>query len=167
MRTIIQRVTRARLHVLGNDSGRLHAEIGTGLVALVGIESNDTDDELAWTARKITGLRIFEDGDGKMNRSLADSVASRATEPVSGPPPGILLVPNFTVAGRAHKGRRPDFTSAKHPDEAAPMFDRLVGLVRDLASREGCTVVSGVFGAHMHVDLVNDGPVTIWLDSNE
>ena len=96
-----------------------------------------------------------------MNRALAD-IAAEAPGP--GGPPGVRRVPNFPVAGRAHKGRRPDFTTAKHPRDAGPMFERLVDRVRGEAA--GHAVTSGVFGAHMHVELGNDGPVTIWLDSN-
>lgn len=129
---------------------------------MIGIETNDTDDDLAWMVRKVTGLRIFEDADGKMNVSIEDLAAAGDAASAS---TGILLVPNFTVAGRARKGRRPDFTTAKHPSEAAPMFERVVEAVR--VASTGYAVTSGVFGAHMHIRLTNDGPVTIWLDSNE
>ena len=157
MRAVIQRVVRGAVDVVGPDGGcERRAEIGPGLAVLAGIEAGDDDAKLAWLAGKLPALRIFEDDAGKLNRSLADLAEA-------GEPCGLLLVPNFTVAGRAKKGRRPDFTSAKHPTEARPMFDRLAGLVRDAA--RGVDVRTGAFGAHMRVDLVNDGPVTIWLDS--
>ena len=159
MRAVVQRVNRASLDLVQAESVRTHASIGPGLVVLLGIEAGDTPDDLAWMVRKIEGLRIFEDNEGRMNLALADAAANLPRAPG----PGMLIVPNFTVAGRAHKGRRPDFTTAKHPDEASAMFDEVVRTLR--AGAAGYTVVSGVFGAHMHVDLVNDGPVTIWLDS--
>lgn len=159
MRAVVQRVSNATLSTVDEDGAiTRRAEIGPGLVVLAGIEAGDTQTELAWLAGKLPVLRIFEDDAGKMNRSLLDRVQS-------GEDAGLLLVPNFTVAGRARKGRRPDFTSAKAPGEASAMFDRLVGLTRDAAP--GVDVQTGVFGAHMHVDLLNDGPVTIWLDSED
>jgi D-tyrosyl-tRNA(Tyr) deacylase len=162
MRAVVQRVSRAELMVVDEGVERTHASIGAGLTVLVGIEAHDTPDDLAWMARKLVGVRIFEDADGKMNLSITDAAPGGpdATR-------GILLVPNFTVAGRAHKGRRPDFTGAMHPDLAASMFDDLRGRISsDLsAASPGSAVVTGVFGAHMHVRLENDGPVTIWLDS--
>lgn len=157
MRAVVQRVTRAKLSIVDTPgSEREHARVGPGLVVLAGIEAGDTQTELAWLAGKLPVLRIFEDDDGRMNRSLLDRAGS-------GEDAGLLIVPNFTVAGRARKGRRPDFTSAKAPGEASEMFDRLVGLTREAAP--GVDVQTGVFGAHMRVDLLNDGPVTIWLDS--
>jgi len=157
MRAVVQRVARATLNIVDDDGERAHAGIGVGLVALVGIEQGDGDAEVRWLAKKLPVLRIFPDHDGKMNRSLTDRADT-------GEDAGLLLVPNFTVAGRARKGRRPDFTGAKAPDEASAMFDELVGLAA--AASPGVRVCAGVFGAHMHVDLVNDGPVTIWLDTN-
>ena len=167
MRSVVQRVNQAQLSVIEDAGARTHASIGRGLVVLAGIETDDTADDVAWTARKVAGLRVFEDDAGKMNLALPD--AARSWDAAGGPPSadtpphGVLLVPNFTVAGRAHKGRRPDFTTAKHPSEAAPMFDALAHALRE--QLPGQAVVTGVFGAHMHVDLSNDGPVTIWLDS--
>ncbi len=155
MRCVIQRVSAASLAVDEGGAERAHAAIGLGLVALLGIEQDDSDRDLAWMVGKIPTLRVFPDDAGKMNRSLLDLAAAGE--------PGLLLVPNFTVAGRAHKERRPDFTTAKAPGEASAMFDRIVEAIR--GASPGVTVVSGVFGAHMHVRLENDGPVTIWLDS--
>ena len=160
MRAVVQRVSRASLILIEDAGPRTHAEIGQGLVVLIGIEATDTERDLTWMTRKLPGLRIFSDANGKMNLAIADLPAPAS--PALGP--GLLLVPNFTVAGRAHKGRRPDFTGAMHPDQASSFFDRLTESVR--AGAASYAVETGVFGAHMHVDLVNDGPVTIWLDSN-
>jgi D-tyrosyl-tRNA(Tyr) deacylase len=160
MRAVIQRVLRAALRVDEGGAERPHASIGAGLVALVGLEQDDSGRDLAWMVGKIAALRIFPDDAGKMNRSLLDLVSDAGAGAAE---PGLLLVPNFTVAGRAHKGRRPDFTTAKEPGSASAMFDELTRAAR--ANAPGVRVESGVFGAHMHVELVNDGPVTIWLDS--
>lgn len=157
MRAVVQRVSSATLELVDDDgSATVHAEIGPGLVVLVGIETGDTEADGAWMARKTMNLRIFRDDSGKMNRSLLDLAAE-------GEKAGLLLVPNFTVAGRAHRGRRPDFTSAMDPGGASAMFERLTETVRNGAP--AVRVETGVFGASMHVGLVNDGPVTIWLDS--
>ncbi|GJQ31103.1 MAG: D-aminoacyl-tRNA deacylase [Phycisphaerae bacterium] len=145
MRTVVQRVTSASVVV----EGRAVAEIGRGLLALVGLEAGDDDATLAWTAEKLAFLRVFEDGAGKMNLAAGEIGGS------------ILLVPNFTVAGSAAKGRRPSFDGAMKPDQARPMFERLVEAVR----AHGVPVQAGVFGADMAVTLVNDGPVTLILDS--
>ncbi len=149
MRIVVQRVTGATLGVVENDQEREYARIGAGLVALVGIESGDTDADAAWGADKLANLRIFEDGAGKMNLSVQDVGGS------------ALLVPNFTVAGSCRKGRRPSFDGAMAPAEAEPFFDAFCERVRAL----GVPVETGVFGAHMRVRIENDGPVTIWLDS--
>lgn len=127
---------------------RVAGSIGRGLVVLLGVEVRDTPAEAAWMAAKIAGLRVFEDAGGKMNLGL-DEVG------------GVLLVPNFTVAGSAAKGRRPDFMNAMRPPEAAGMFER----VRDLLRSAGVTVETGEFGADMRVELVNDGPVTLVVES--
>lgn len=157
MRAVVQRVNGATLEVVGEDGvGRAHARIGRGLVVLVGIETGDGAEASAWMARKIVGLRVFPDGEGRMNESLLDLAGT-------GGGGGVLLVPNFTVAGRARRGRRPDFTRAMAPAEASEAFARLTENVA--AEAPGVLVETGVFGAHMHVSLENDGPVTIWLDS--
>jgi len=145
MRSIVQRVSSARVEV----SGAVVGEIAQGLLVLVGIESADTDADLAWTADKIAHLRIFEDDAGKMNRSVLDVRGS------------VLLVPNFTLAGDARKGRRPSFDNAMRPELSAPAFDALASRVRAL----GAPVATGVFRAEMRVTLTNDGPITLWLDS--
>jgi len=147
MKAVIQRVTRSTVEVGGSIVG----STGRGLVALVGIEQADAEAELAWMAEKLANLRIFEDAAGKMNLSVKD--LSPAGE--------ILLVPNFTVAGDARKGRRPSFDNAMRPELAEPYFARLVEAVRG----QGVVVQTGVFRAHMLVNLVNDGPVTIRLET--
>lgn len=145
MKLVIQRVLSARVEVDAAVVGSIDA----GLMVLAGLVESDTDADLVWSSDKLVNLRIFEDDRGKMNRSVLD---------VGG---GLLLVPNFTLAGDAAKGRRPSFDRAMKPDLAGPMFDRLAGLSR----AAGVRTETGVFRAHMLVTLVNDGPVTIVLDS--
>ena len=145
MKAVVQRVASASVEV----DGRRVAEIGAGLVVLVGIEDADTETDAAWLADKVAHLRIFEDAGGKMNLSVKDTGGS------------LLLVPNFTVAGDARKGRRPSFDHAMRPERAEPLFAKLVAL----AGSHGVGVQTGVFRAHMRVALVNDGPITILLNS--
>ena len=147
VRTVVQRVNGAVLTADGAERAR----IGPGLVVLAGLEAGDTDRDIVWTAHKLAQLRIFGDDDGKMNRSVLD---------IGG---AVLLVPNFTLAGDCRKGRRPSFDRAMQPGEAGPRFEKLAETLR----AEGCAVQTGVFGAHMHVELVNDGPVTLVLDSGD
>lgn len=143
MKAVIQRVSRAAVR-----SGPREASIGKGLLVLVGLEVGDTEAACAWAAAKIAGLRIFEDGDGKLNLGLAD---------VGGE---ILAVSQFTLAGSIEKGRRPGFDRAMRPEEARPLFERFVGLLR----AEDCSVKTGFFQEPMEVELVNDGPVTFILE---
>ncbi|TVS00683.1 MAG: D-tyrosyl-tRNA(Tyr) deacylase [Phycisphaerales bacterium] len=147
MRAIVQRVNHAQLTVEGEPV----AKIGIGLVVLAGIYQDDTDRDRVYIAEKTANLRIFQDEAGKMNLSVLD---------VRGE---VLLVPNFTVAGSTRKGRRPSFDRAMAPDRSRAEFDRLAA---DLAA-QGVPVKTGVFGAHMHVLLENDGPVTLVIDSRE
>ena len=147
MRALIQRVSRAAVEVEGRRVGA----IGSGLLVLVGVRDGDGPDEAVFLAGKIANLRIFEDEAGKMNRSALDLGL------------GALVVSQFTLYGDARKGRRPSFVHAAQPDVARPLVDRLADEVRAL----GLTVATGEFGAHMHVSLINDGPVTIWLDTDE
>jgi D-tyrosyl-tRNA(Tyr) deacylase len=145
MRILLQRVSRAAVRVAGETI----AEIGPGLLLLVGIgagEGSGQDDRLA---DKVVHLRVFEDDEGKMNRSLTD---------VGGE---ILVVPQFTLYGDMRSGRRPSWDAAAPPEVAA---DRVEAFARALEAR-GATVRRGRFGAHMEVDFVNDGPVTLWLDT--
>lgn len=152
MRAIIQRVSEASVAVKGEVVGR----IGRGLLALIGIEAADTPDDRAWIADKIANLRIFEDAAGKMNLSVVDAA--------SGDRRGILLVPNFTVAGDARKGRRPSFDNAMKPELSEAEFGRIVEAVRSVVGN-AVDIQTGIFRADMKVLLINDGPVTIWLDS--
>jgi D-tyrosyl-tRNA(Tyr) deacylase len=144
---VIQRVSEASVEVDGTVVGR----IGRGFLALVGVGKDDNEDDATALAGKIAGLRIFNDEAGDMNLSLAD---------VDG---AVLAVSQFTLHGDARKGRRPSFIDAAPGDAAKPLFERVVMLLR----REGLEVATGVFGAQMRVSLVNDGPVTILLDSRK
>ena len=143
MIALIQRVTRARVEVAGAAVG----EIGPGVLALVGVERGDGEAEAARLAERVIGYRIFADAAGKMNRSLAD---------IGG---GLLAVPQFTLAADTAKGARPSFSSAAAPAEGAQLFERFVALARE----RHASVHTGRFGADMQVSLVNDGPVTFWL----
>jgi D-tyrosyl-tRNA(Tyr) deacylase len=145
MKMVIQRVSRAEVRVDGEVVGH----IGVGLVVLVGLERGDGDEQLRRAAHRIATLRVFSDEQGRMNRGL-DEVGG-----------AVLAVSQFTLAGSIRKGRRPGFDRAMPGNEAEPMFERFVGLLR----AEAVTVETGVFGAMMDVDLVNDGPVTLlWED---
>jgi D-tyrosyl-tRNA(Tyr) deacylase len=145
MRVVIQRVSRARVTVGGEVTG----EVGRGLLVLLGVTHGDTIDAARWLAEKTVGLRVFADDEGKMNRSVAD---------VGG---GVLVVSQFTLYGDASKGRRPSFVAAAPPEVAVPLYEAFVEAVRAL----GVPVATGRFGAMMDVELVNDGPVTLILDS--
>ena len=145
MRAVIQRVERASVSV----EGEIRGQIGAGFLVLIGVEEGDGDADFRYIAEKVPNLRVFEDEQGKMNRSLLD---------VGGE---VLAVSQFTLLGDARGGRRPSFITAARPETADPMYERLVA---DWRAR-GIRVETGVFGAHMNVSLVNDGPVTILLDS--
>jgi D-tyrosyl-tRNA(Tyr) deacylase len=148
MRIVLQRVSRAEVRVASRVTGR----IGIGYVILAGFASGDTPDTLAWMADKVLGLRLFSDDADKMNRALSD---------VGG---GILIVSQFTLYGDARKGRRPSFVGAAPPEVAEPLYRQFVELLRERAEGSGVMVETGAFGAIMEVDLVNDGPVTLWLE---
>jgi len=145
MRALVQRVSRASVHVEGHEV----ASIGRGYLVLLGVAREDCETQAAWLARKIAGLRLFEDDAGKMNLALADIEGS------------VLAVSQFTLYGDARKGRRPSFTRAASPEEAKKLYDSFCRLLKS----EGVPVEKGVFQAHMEVSLVNDGPVTLWLES--
>ncbi|HTW22227.1 MAG TPA: D-aminoacyl-tRNA deacylase [Candidatus Baltobacteraceae bacterium] len=147
MRIVLQRVTRARVTV----EGRVTGEIGAGVVALVGVGREDTAATAVATAEKIVNLRIFNDGEGKMNRSLLDTGGA------------VLAVSQFTLYGDARGGRRPSFILAAPPETGKALYEEFVAAVRALGTR----VETGVFQAHMSVELVNDGPVTILIDSSK
>ena len=147
MRCVIQRVSEASVRVDGEVLG----QIGRGYMALIGVEVEDTDADLDYIAKKVSGLRIFEDENGKMNKCLAD---------VQGE---ILAISQFTLFGDVRGGRRPSFITAARPELAVPMYEKIVERWRS----EGIKVETGRFGADMKVSLVNDGPVTILLDSRK
>jgi D-aminoacyl-tRNA deacylase len=144
MRALIQRVKSGKVSV----DNRSVAEIAGGLVILLGIGQGDTEEQARFLAAKIAGLRIFEDAAGKFNRSILD---------VGG---AAILVSQFTLYADTRKGRRPSFTEAAAPEVAAPLVDTFAELLRGL----GIPTCQGVFGAHMLVEIENDGPVTIWLE---
>jgi D-tyrosyl-tRNA(Tyr) deacylase len=144
MRVLLQRVSRAEVRVGERVSGR----IGRGYLLLVGFTHADTEPTLAWMADKVIGLRLFADAEDKMNLSLSD---------VSG---ALLVVSQFTLYGDAAKGRRPSFIDAARPEAAMPLYERFIALLRG----RGVQVETGEFGAMMDVELVNDGPVTLWLE---
>ena len=147
MRAVLQRVREARVRV----DGRVVGEIGPGTLALVGVAKDDGPEDVAYLAAKIRDVRIFEDADGKMNLALADAGGS------------ILAVSQFTLYGDMRRGRRPSFDRAAGADAGRLLFDTLVLELRST----GLRVATGVFQAHMEVELVNDGPVTILLDSRK
>ena len=153
MRVLVQRVSRARVDVAGETIGA----IGRGLLLLVGVTHDDTESEAMFLAAKIANLRIFDDDDGNLNLSALD-LLSRDPSSV-----GMLVVSQFTLYADARKGRRPSFVRAAPPPIAAPLVERFAGALR----ASGFRVEAGRFGAEMAVELVNDGPVTIWLDSSE
>ena len=148
MRVLVQRVSRAAVRVRDPGGARTTGEIGPGLVLLVGITHADGDAELAWMVEKVLGLRVFADDDGRMNRAIGD-VAGGA----------LLVVSQFTLYGDASRGRRPSYVEAARPEVARPLYDAFVARLRGAGGR----VETGEFGAMMDVELVNDGPVTLWL----
>lgn len=146
MRTVIQRVCEASVSI----DGTITAEIGTGMLLLLGIEESDTMEDIEWLCGKITRLRIFPDEVGVMNLSLNE---------VNG---DILLVSQFTLFASTKKGNRPSYTRAANPDTAIPLYEKFI---RTLENVSGKTIQTGIFGAMMQIHLVNDGPVTILLDT--
>jgi len=144
MRAVVQRVSRAKVTI----EGEIRGEIGCGYMVLLGIEENDQDADLAYICDKLAGLRVFEDEAGKMNLAVADVGGS------------ILLISQFTLYGDARKGRRPGFIRAARPEKAIPLYEQAIERLR-----RSVPVAHGEFGADMQVELVNDGPVTILLDS--
>lgn len=146
MRALVQRVSRAAVTVDGRVVGR----IGRGFVVLLGISHSDGRAEADWVAGRIAGLRVFDDDAGKMNLGLAD---------VDGE---LLVISQFTLYGDTRKGRRPSFTEAAAPEQAEPLVDYFVNVLR----QAGFTVATGVFGAHMAVEIHNDGPVTLMIEKS-
>ena len=144
MRVLLQRVSRAEVRVGDRVTGR----IGVGYLLLVGFSTTDVAESGVWMADKIAGLRLFSDAEGKMNLGL-DEVGG-----------AVLVVSQFTLDGDANKGRRPSFIEAARPELAVPLYEGFLRLLRE----RGLTVETGEFGAMMDVELVNDGPVTLWLE---
>ena len=145
MRAVLQRVTQARVVVDQEVIG----QIGPGLLVLLGITQADTLEQVRWLAEKVIGLRIFNDADGKMNRGLAEVGGS------------VLVVSQFTLYGDCRKGRRPSFVEAAPPEMAIPLYEAFIAAVR----AQGISTATGRFGGMMQVELVNDGPVTLIVDS--
>jgi D-tyrosyl-tRNA(Tyr) deacylase len=148
MRAVIQRVSEASCKVDGIITG----EIKTGLLVLVGIEDADAEDDLQWLAQKIVGMRIFSDENGLMNKALAD---------VDG---NILLISQFTLFAQTKKGNRPSFIRAARPDKAIPLYEQMIKTLEIIINKK---IATGVFGADMKVNLVNDGPVTIVMNTKD
>ncbi|MFI5311197.1 MAG: D-aminoacyl-tRNA deacylase [Gemmatimonadales bacterium] len=144
MRIVLQRVARAEVRVDARVTGR----IDSGFLLLVGFTHTDGDEQVEWMADKVTGLRLFSDAAGKMNLALSD---------VGG---AVLVVSQFTLYGDASRGRRPSFIDAARPEHAVPLYEQFIRRLRE----RGLRVETGEFGAMMDVELVNDGPVTLWLE---
>lgn len=146
MRAVIQRVSRASVQV---DEKNYKASIDQGLVVLLGIGHDDDQDDIAWLVNKISAMRIFSDDEGKMNLSIRD---------ING---AMLIISQFTLHASTKKGNRPSFIRAAKPAVAIPLYERFIEEVR----QSGIVAEVGIFGAHMNIDLINDGPVTIIIDS--
>jgi D-tyrosyl-tRNA(Tyr) deacylase len=148
MRAVVQRVKCATVSI----GGLVHSSIGTGLMVLLGIEDADGQEDIQWLSNKLINLRIFNDEAGVMNCSLAETSGD------------ILLVSQFTLFASTKKGNRPSYIRASKPDVAIPLYESMIGqLERDLGKK----ILTGVFGADMQVDILNDGPVTILIDTSE
>lgn len=146
MRVLLQRVSNASVTI----EGKVKSRIGPGILILLGIEHEDGQEDIDWLVKKLITLRIFEDPDGKMNLSIMDAGGE------------ALVVSQFTLHARVKKGTRPSFDKSARPDVAIPLYEKFVA---DLGEALGKEVPTGEFGAMMDVGLVNDGPVTIWIDS--
>lgn len=145
MRVLVQRTNKASVTI----DGEIKGQILDGLVLLVGISADDTADDIEWLVQKIVNMRIFSDSDGKMNLSVTDIRGA------------LLVISQFTLHASTKKGNRPGFTLAARPETAIPLYENFLRQLQNT----GLQVEKGVFGADMQVQLVNDGPVTIWLDS--
>jgi D-tyrosyl-tRNA(Tyr) deacylase len=145
VRALVQRVTRASVRV----DGAVRGAIGGGLLVLLGATHDDGPAQARWLAAKIAGLRVFGDAEGRMNRDVRESGGA------------ALVVPQFTLYGDARRGRRPEFTAAARPEVAEPLFEAFCAEL----SAQGVGVERGVFRAHMEVELVNDGPVSLWIET--
>lgn len=148
MRIVVQRVSEARVRI----SGKVKGEIGPGLMVLLGVTAEDSEEDVEWLANKTVNLRVFEDEAGRMNRSVQE---------IEG---GILVVSQFTLYGNMKKGTRPSFNRAAVPEIAIPLYELFLARLATLLGKE---IPSGEFGAEMAVELVNDGPVTLIVDSRD
>jgi len=148
MRAVIQRVSKASCTV----DDKITGSINTGFLVLLGIEDADTDDDLQWLAQKIINLRVFGDENGLMNKALAD---------IDG---NILLISQFTLFAQTKKGNRPSFLRAAKPEKAIPMYEKMINILETLTNKK---VATGLFGADMKINLLNDGPVTIIMDTKD
>jgi D-tyrosyl-tRNA(Tyr) deacylase len=148
MRAVIQRVSEASCKVAGAITG----EIKTGFLVLLGIEDTDSGEDLQWLAQKIAGMRVFGDENGLMNKALAD---------VDG---DILLISQFTLVAQTKKGNRPSFIRAAKPDKAVPLYEQMIHTLQEITEKK---IATGIFGADMKISLVNDGPVTIIMDTKD
>ena len=148
MRTVIQRVSRASVTI--NNQKR--SQIGPGLLVFIGIEESDNDSDIEWLCNKIVQLRIFNDSNDVMNNSVRDTKGS------------IMVISQFTLHAKTRKGNRPSYIRAAHPDIAVPLYNNFVNRLSKLAGRD---VTTGEFGAMMQIELINDGPVTIIIDTKE
>ena len=146
MRAVIQRVSKASVTI----EGKVNAQIGNGLLVLLGIEDADTSEDIEWLSNKIINLRIFDDADGVMNESVIDKKAD------------IILVSQFTLHASTKKGNRPSYIKASKPDIAIPLYEKMI---QQLSADLGKQISTGIFGADMKVELLNDGPVTIVIDT--
>jgi D-tyrosyl-tRNA(Tyr) deacylase len=146
MRVLLQRVLEASVRI----EGQIHSQIGKGMLVLLGIEEADTLEDIDWLVKKVVQLRIFPDEAGLMNQSVLDSQGE------------LLVVSQFTLFAATKKGNRPSFIRAARPEQAIPLYELFLSQVSDAL---GKPVQSGIFGADMQVGLINDGPVTIWMDS--
>ena len=146
MRALIQRVSQASVTI----EGEVKSEIGNGLLVFIGIEESDSDEDIDWLTGKIVRLRIFDDAQGVMNRSVSE---------VHG---DILLISQFTLHAKTKKGNRPSYIKAARPETAIPLYEKFIAKTESLLNKK---IGTGEFGADMEVALVNDGPVTIWIDT--
>ena len=146
MRILIQRVSQASVTI----EGSIHGEIGRGMLVLLGIENDDTQEDVNWLVQKLVGLRIFADEEGKMNLSSSD---------VNG---DFLVISQFTLHASTKKGNRPSYIKAARPETAIPLYEYFI---QQLKQQSNTKVATGIFGTDMQVGLINDGPVTIWIDS--
>ena len=146
MRALIQRVTQASVTI----NGQVKSEIGNGLLVFIGIEESDSDEDIDWLAGKIIRLRIFDDAQGVMNRSVSEMQGD------------ILLISQFTLHAKTKKGNRPSYIRAARPETAIPLYEKFIAKTESLLGKK---IGTGEFGAEMKVALVNNGPVTIWIDT--